>query len=556
MENSNIEWWRGAVIYQIYPRSYMDSNGDGIGDLNGITSKLPYIASLGVDAIWLSPIFASPMDDFGYDIANYVEIDPMFGTLADFKTLLDEAHKLGLKVIVDQVYSHSSDQHAWFKESRQDKTNPKADWYVWADAKEDGTPPNNWLSIFGGSAWQWDSRRQQYYQHNFLTSQPDLNFHNPEVQQATLDTAKFWMDLGVDGFRLDVVNMFFHDQQLRDNPPVRKPEEQFVGTDKKNPFSYQYHCHQLTQPENLEFLKKLRAVLDEYPDRFTVGEIGAPEGLKVMASYTSNGDKLHSAYTFELLGEDHNAAYIKDTLERVEENLGSGWPCFALSNHDVVRSVSRWGTDKQGNVLDREALAKASLVFLLSLRGSACIYQGEELGLPEATVGFDDLQDPFGIEFWPDFKGRDGCRTPMVWNSDGGFSQNAETWLPIETAHLALNPELQQQKESSVLRFVQRFIAWRKTQPTLKTGQFKWHQLHADLISFERFENGTRLFVVLNLTGNDVVIENLSEKGIDIASVEDIGLPHTLLNDQLSVPSAGGLIAKLGKLAASGNEGK
>lgn len=545
MAISNSEWWRGAVIYQIYPRSYMDSNGDGIGDLNGITSKLPYIAKLGVDAIWLSPIFASPMDDFGYDIANYVEIDPMFGTLDDFKTLLDEAHKLGLKVIVDQVYSHSSDQHAWFEESRQDRTNPKADWYVWADAKEDGTPPNNWLSIFGGSAWQWDSRRQQYYQHNFLASQPDLNFHNPEVQQATLDTAKFWMDLGVDGFRLDVVNMFFQDKELRDNPPVRKPEEQFVGTDKKNPFSYQYHCHQLTQPENLEFLQKLRAVLDEYPDRFTVGEIGAPEGLKVMAEYTSGSDKLHSAYTFELLGDEHGASHIQGTLERIEENLGSGLPCFALSNHDVVRSATRWSTDSNGIKLERESLAKASMVFLLTLKGSACIYQGEELGLPEANVRFEDLQDPFGIEFWPDFKGRDGCRTPMIWNQEGGFSTAESTWLPVEEAHKPLNPEDQQQQASSMLNFVQQFVAWRKTKPLLKGGDFKWHSLHPELISFERYLEDQRMLIVLNLTGEEIALPELGEHGLAIESLEDIGLPYSQSDGVFTLPSAGGFIANL-----------
>ncbi|CCN49271.1 putative trehalose-6-phosphate hydrolase [Vibrio nigripulchritudo MADA3029] len=545
MAISNSEWWRGAVIYQIYPRSYMDSNGDGIGDLNGITSKLPYIAKLGVDAIWLSPIFASPMNDFGYDIANYVEIDPMFGTLDDFKTLLDEAHKLGLKVIVDQVYSHSSDQHAWFEESRQDRTNPKADWYVWADAKEDGTPPNNWLSIFGGSAWQWDSRRQQYYQHNFLASQPDLNFHNPEVQQATLDTAKFWMDLGVDGFRLDVVNMFFQDKELRDNPPVRKPEEQFVGTDKKNPFSYQYHCHQLTQPENLEFLQKLRAVLDEYPDRFTVGEIGAPEGLKVMAEYTSGGDKLHSAYTFELLGDEHGASHIQGTLERIEENLGSGWPCFALSNHDVVRSATRWSTDSNGIKLERESLAKASMVFLLTLKGSACIYQGEELGLPEANVRFEDLQDPFGIEFWPDFKGRDGCRTPMIWNQEGGFSTAKSTWLPVEEAHKPLNAEVQQQQASSMLNFVQQFVAWRKTKPLLKGGDFKWHSLHPELISFERYLEDQRMLIVLNLTGEEIALPELGEHGLVIESLEEIGLPYSKSDGVFTLPSAGGFIANL-----------
>jgi alpha-glucosidase len=267
----NDNWWRGGVIYQIYPRSFADSDGDGVGDLPGITAHLDYVASLGVDGIWLSPFFKSPMKDFGYDISDYCAVDPMFGTLADFKALVERAHALGLKVMIDQVLSHCSDQHPWFVESRSSQNNPKADWFVWADAKADGNPPNNWLSIFGGSAWQWDTRRCQYFMHNFLTSQPDLNFHNPEVQSALLDTVKFWLDLGVDGYRLDTVNFYVHDAQLRDNPPRGRPTGEDPAVTAVNPYAWQWHQFDKSQPENLEFLRKLRALLDQYPNTTMVG---------------------------------------------------------------------------------------------------------------------------------------------------------------------------------------------------------------------------------------------------------------------------------------------
>jgi alpha-glucosidase len=491
------EWWRGAVIYQIYPRSFNDSNNDGIGDLAGIIQKLDYIASLNVDAIWLSPFFTSPMKDFGYDISDYRGVDPLFGTLNDFESLVDEAHQRGLKVLIDQVYSHTSDQHPWFKESRQNQSNPKADWYIWADAKPDGTPPNNWLSFFGGSAWQWDSRRKQYYMHNFLSSQPDLNFHNPDVQQEILDTARFWLEMGVDGFRLDVVNLYFHDQKLRNNPIASRPEEQFVGVDPENPFCRQYHINQLCRDDNLEFLKKLRKVMNEYPGSTTVGEIGAPDGMSYMAQYTAGGDKLHMAYTFELLGNRSDPVYIKNTLQRVENKLKDGWPTFALSNHDVKRSASRW-TEGCSNPA---AKVKAMLTLLMTTHGTPCLYQGEELGLPEADVPFEDLQDPFGINFWPEFKGRDGCRTPMPWkNTDTlGFSQ-AKPWLPYCSMHRVSAVSEQVEQEESVLNFVKKLIIWRKSHPALVNGNIKWLPSDENLLLFQRSTGSETLIVSINLT--------------------------------------------------------
>lgn len=493
----NNGWWRGGVIYQIYPRSFQDSNGDGIGDLPGITQRLEHIAQLGADGIWISPIFKSPMKDFGYDVTDYCDIDPMFGTLADFRALVDTAHELGLKVMIDQVLSHTSDQHPWFVESRSSKTNPKSDWYVWADANEDGTPPNNWLSIFGGSAWQWDTRRLQYYMHNFLTSQPDLNFHNPEVQTELLGTVKFWLDFGVDGYRLDTVNFFFHDQQLRSNPPRGIPDGTDAAVSAVNPYGWQWHRYDKSQPENLVFIERLRALLDQYPDTTMVGEIGDDDGLARMVEYTQGGDKLHMAYCFDLMSPDHSAAYFHGVLSRFEAIVGDGWPCWAVSNHDVQRMASRWwGADAT------PAKLQLSAAFQLSLRGTACLYQGEELGLPEADVAYEDLQDPYGITMWPEFKGRDGCRTPMVWEQDAphsGFS-TSKPWLPVSSTHLSLAAKAQRADPNSTLQFYTRFLHWRKAQPTLIHGTQRMLEVHPQVLAFEREHEGQRLLCAFNFS--------------------------------------------------------
>lgn len=502
---ADLNWWRGGVIYQIYPRSFYDSNGDGIGDLPGIISRLDYIASLNVDAIWLSPFFTSPMKDFGYDVADYRNVDPMFGSLHDFKHLIDEAHRRDLKVIIDQVYSHTSDQHEWFQDSREDRTNPKADWYIWADPKPDGTPPNNWLSLFGGPAWQWDSGRRQYFMHNFLASQPDLNFHNPEVQDAILDTARFWLDLGVDGFRLDVVNMYFHDADLTDNALADTPEKVFVGVDPNNPFCRQHHVNQMCRDDNLAFLRRLRQVMDEYPGSTTVGEIGAPQAMHYMSQYTSGGDKLHMAYTFDLLSKRHDPAYIRQTIQKLEANLSDGWPCFALSNHDVVRSATRWAGDAD----DPEAFVRTALGLLATLRGSPCLYQGEELGLPEADVPYELLQDPFGIEFWPKFKGRDGCRTPMPWINEamGGFTSGGHTWLPVEPMHRRLAVDEQEGNEESVLNMARALFAWRRQHPALKDGDFEWLDSDDNLLLFRRRNDRESIVIAINMTASPLPVQ-------------------------------------------------
>ncbi|MDH4449836.1 MAG: alpha-glucosidase family protein [Rhodoferax sp.] len=528
---SNNNWWRGGVIYQIYPRSYADSNGDGIGDLAGITAKLDYVADLGADGIWLSPFFKSPMKDFGYDVSDYCDVDPMFGTVADFKALVDRAHTLGLKVMIDQVLSHSSDQHPWFVESRSSLSNPKADWYIWADAKSDGTPPNNWLSIFGGSAWQWDTRRCQYYMHNFLTSQPDLNFHNPEVQDALLATVKFWLELGVDGYRLDTANFYFHDAQLRDNPARGRPDGEDPAVNAVNPYGWQWHQHDKSQPENLAFLRRLRALLDEYPNTTMVGEIGDDDGLARVAEYTSGGDKLHMAYCFDLLGTAHSAAHFRSFVQRFEDVAPGGWPCWALSNHDVVRVATRWGTTAPTAA---PALLRLGAALQMSLRGSPCIYQGDELGLPEADIAFEDLQDPYGITMWPEFKGRDGCRTPMPWTAgaaDLGFSSAPSTsrpWLPVATTHRGLTVDAQLRDTGSLLHFYRQLLRWRKGRPSLVSGTLEVLPAHPQVLAYVRRHEGETTLCVFNFSAEAVrwpvpascaAMQLLKESGLQAATM-------------------------------------
>ena len=498
------EWWRGSVTYQIYPRSYQDSNGDGIGDLKGITERLPYIAELGVDAIWLSPIFTSPMRDMGYDVSNYTDIDPTFGTLADFDEMIARAHELGLKVIIDQVLSHSSNQHPFFEESRQSRDNPKADWYVWADPKHDGTPPNNWLAIFDGIAWQWEARRQQYYFHNFLTEQPDLNFHNPEVQDWTLSNMRFWLERGVDGFRLDTVNFYFHDALLRNDPAdFRKKEKRDW-----NPYNMQYHIFSKNQPENLAFLERMRALLDEFDDRAMVGEMGeSHHPIEMMGQYTI-GKRLHMCYSFEMLGPAFSASHFRKLITDFFGGAPNGWPSWAFSNHDVIRHVSRWA--KHG--ADRKALAKQAGALLLSLEGSICMYQGEELGQVEGDLEYHELTDPQGIRFWPEDKGRDGCRTPMTWNENqpsAGFTSGTP-WLPVKANQTVNHAAGQQGVEGSVLEFYRQMLAIRRGSDALKTGCTAFFDAAEPVLAFSR---AGEVLCVFNLspTAQTVAVSGVGE---------------------------------------------
>jgi alpha-glucosidase len=492
-------WWKGAVIYQIYPRSFADSNGDGIGDLPGITARLPYVASLGVDAIWISPFFPSPMRDFGYDVADFCDVDPMFGTIADFDALVLRAHGLGLKVVIDQVYSHTSDQHPWFAESRSSRDNPKADWYVWADAKPDGSPPNNWQSVFIGSAWTWDARRGQYYLHNFLTEQPDLNLLNPQVHRALLSTAEFWLARGVDGFRIDAVSHFVHDPLLRDNPPKLTPGP------RTRPFDFQELLYTIDRPETLAFLEQLRALVDRYAARFTLGELGGPGvGGSEEGRYVTE-HRLHSAYSFYFLRSPApSPAVIRHAFDEWQSGHGDGWPTWVYSNHDAPRVATRWG----GVAPDRRYVEQL-LALLLSLRGSVCLYQGEELGLPQAHVPFERLVDPEAIANWPLTLGRDGARTPMPWDGEApyaGFS-TVEPWLPVDDRYPALAVDRQTDDGTSVLHAARRLLAVRRGSAALRCGEQPSIEARGDVLLIERRSDAECVLCVYALSAQSQTVE-------------------------------------------------
>jgi alpha-glucosidase len=487
------EWWRGAVIYQIYPRSFADSNGDGIGDLPGITARLEHVALLGVEAVWISPFFTSPMKDFGYDVADYRDVDPIFGTLEDFDALVARAHDLGLKVIIDQVYSHTSDAHAWFAESRSSRINAKADWYVWADPKDDGSPPSNWQSVFGGPAWTWDARRRQYYMHNFLSSQPQLNVHNPDVQEALLDTARFWLDRGVNGFRLDALNFAMFDPALTDNPAA--PPSNSVKT---RSFDYQERVHNQSHADIPHFIERIRALTDHFPGVFTVAEVGGTSAIAEAEkkAFIAGNARLNSAYGFEFLYADTlTPALVRETLENWPES--DGWPSWAFSNHDAPRAASRWAAPEH-----RPAFTRMALFLLLCLRGNVFLYQGEELGLTQVEIGFDQLQDPEAIANWPLTLSRDGARTPMPWVADApnaGFTDGAP-WLPVGADNHAAAVDVQENEPQSILALTRRLVAFRNASEALRTGSITVTEASEDVLGFERTTAGQHLLCLFNFS--------------------------------------------------------
>ena len=492
---SSTDWWRGAVIYQVYPRSFADANGDGIGDLAGITDHLDHIAALGVDAVWLSPFFTSPMKDFGYDVADYCDVDPVFGDLADFDRLIARAHALGLKIITDLVLAHTSDQHVWFTESRQSRTADRADWYVWADAGPDGAPPNNWQSVFAGPAWTWDARRGQYYMHNFLPEQPQLNLHNGQVQDALLDVARFWLDRGVDGFRFDAINFAMHDPQLTDNPPAPPGR-------RTRPFDYQAHVHNQSQPQIPAFLARVRGLMDLYPGRFSVAEVVGEAAEPEMQAFTADDRHLNSAYGFAYLYADAlTPDLVRGANAAWDGAHGQGWPSWAFSNHDAPRAVSRWSEGR-----DPDRFARMAMLLLMALRGNVFVYQGEELGLPQANVPFDRLVDPEAIANWPRTLGRDGARTPMPWRAaapHAGFS-TIEPWLPVDPRHPPLAVDRQDADPASMLNLTRRLIALRKREPALRLGSLRFLDAPAPVLAFERTRGEDTLTCVFNL-GHEAV---------------------------------------------------
>ncbi len=487
-------WWRGAVIYQIYPRSFADSNDDGVGDLPGITARLDYVASLGVDAVWLSPFFTSPMRDFGYDVADYCGVDPLFGTLADFDALVARAHGLGLKVLIDQVYAHTSDLHPWFLSSRASRTGDKADWYVWADAKPDGSPPSNWQSVFGGPAWTWDARRGQYYMHNFLKEQPQLNGHNPEVQDALVGVARFWLERGVDGFRVDAINFAMHDPLLRDNPPA--PAN---GKPRTRPFDFQVKRYNQSHEAIPAFVARLRAEMDRYGAVFTVAEVGGDDAMREMRAFTAGEDHFNSAYGFDFLyAEALTPALVAAACAQWPDAPGTGWPSWAFSNHDAPRWISRWAPAGQ-----EDGYARMVMLLFVALRGTIILWQGEELGLTQVEIPFEKLQDPEAIANWPLTLSRDGTRTPMVWSDNApnaGFS-HGQPWLPIGEDHARLAVARQDGDPASMLETTRRLLALRKGSAALSWGALHILVADGDLLVFVRDHASQTLVCAFNLGG-------------------------------------------------------
>ena len=524
------DWWRGAAFYQVYPRSFQDCNGDGVGDLAGITARMPYLANLGVDGIWVLPFYQSPMADFGYDIADHCAVDPLFGKLEDFDRLIDAAQRHGLRVLIDLVLSHTSDQHPWFVESRSSRNNPKADWYVWSDPKPDGNPPNNWLSVFGGSAWQWDTRRQQYYLHHFLTSQPCLNFHSQAVQDAVLDVGRFWLERGVSGFRLETVNFYLHDEQLRSNPPM--PPGQFsFGAAPNNPYSRQKHLYDKTQPGNLDFLRRMRDLVNQYPGATLIGEIDGEEQYRIISDYTAGGDKLHMAYTYCLLVEDGDPRHLHARIDECLRESHGAWLCWALNNHDITRVLTRWSAQGQG-----EDFAAVLFSLLSSLRGSISVYQGEELGLSDVNVAYEDIRDPYGKAMWPEFKGRDGCRTPMPWRAtdrNAGFSLT-HPWLPIPPDHVARSVDIQGADTVSLLNRYRAQLHWRKQHPALITGDIELLPAHDQVIGFIRRHPQESVVCLFNLSGQPA--EYNLPAGLNATSLAGQGFTGQIAGNIVTLP--------------------
>jgi alpha-glucosidase len=485
-------WWKHGVVYQIYPRSFMDSDGDGIGDLEGIRRRLDHLARLGVEAIWISPIYPSPMADFGYDVADYCAIAPIFGTLAEFDRLLAEAHARGLKVILDFVPNHSSDQHPWFRESRASRASPKRDWYIWRDPAPDGGPPNNWLANFGGSAWEFDPATGQYYHHAFLREQPDLNWRNPEVRRAMHDAMRFWLDRGVDGFRVDVIWHLIKDAAFRDNPPNPSWQPHQAGIDRL------LQVHSADQPEVHEVVAEMRALMDGYPDRVLIGEIYLPLE-RLVAYYGAELRGAHLPFNFQLIFTAWSAPRIARLVEEYEAALPpGGWPNWVLGNHDQKRIATRIGA----------AQARVAAMLLLTLRGTPTLYYGDEIGMENVAIPPDRVQDPWERNEPGLGLGRDPARTPMQWDaSPGAGFTTGEPWLPVSPDHRQRNVAALAEDPHSILALHRRLIALRREHEALHGGSYHPVSAEGDVLVFERRAGTARLLVALNLGASPQRVE-------------------------------------------------
>jgi alpha-glucosidase len=491
------DWWREGVIYQVYPASFQDSNGDGVGDLRGVIQRLDYLRWLGVDAIWLNPITVSPDADMGYDVADYCDVQPRFGDLAAVEELIRESNRRDIKVVLDIVPNHSSDRHPWFIDSRSSRASKHRDWYVWADPKPDGGPPNNWLSVFGGPAWTLDERTGQYYLHNFLAEQPDLNWWNPEVRDAFDDIYRFWFDRGVAGFRIDVAHGIVKDRELRDNPVATQEDPPHVRA------HGQRNVYNMERPEVHEVLRRWRALANTYsPPRILLGETYVLD-VRTMGLFYGQGDELHLAFNFSYVHSPFDAEALAAVVDESESVIpATGWPVWTVSNHDVSRVMTRWARGDERKL-------RCAMLSLLTLRGTPVLYYGDEIGMPDTPIKREDLNDPVGIRYWPEPRGRDPERTPMPWEDvpNGGFSQpGVKTWLPLGDTR-AVNVAGQRSDRQSMLHFVRDLIAVRRNQPDLTTGDYARLKAPAGGWAWRR---GAATVVALNLTDNPLSFPGVS----------------------------------------------
>ncbi len=518
-EANNWVWWKHGVIYHIYPRSFNDSNNDGIGDINGIIEKLDYLVNLGIDAIWLSPIYQSPKVDFGYDVIDYKAIDTDYGNLDDFKNLLETAHSKNIKVIMDMIMNHTSDQHPWFIESRSSTDNIKRDWYIWQKG-EKNKKPNNWKSSFGKSAWQFDKKTEEYYLHSFFKEQPDLNWRNKELAKAFFKEIKFWLNLGVDGFRLDVINMIVKDKKYRNNPFVLN-----------FPF-LQKHKYSRNRSKSYKIVEKLRKLIDKYQDKVLIGEIYVmpPGDSKLSASYLTDDEKgIHLAFDFSLMFQKWKAKNYFNCIEKSLSGIpANAWPCNVLSNHDLKRNINR--NPFRSNQTEK---AKIEAVLLLTLKGTPFIYYGEEIGMKNSVINYSDIKDPLGKQFWPFYNGRDGARTPMQWNSDkyAGFS-TAKPWLPVNANYNNINVDNEQNDNNSIYFVYHTLINLRKSNQALQKGDFKsLKRGKKGIMAYSRSFEDTTFIVVVNFTPNPEKVKLYKRNELEILfSTHPVS--NTFVNDR------------------------
>lgn len=498
-KDKKFKWWKHGVIYHIYPRSFYDSNNDGIGDIQGIISKLDYLENLGIDAIWLSPIYESPKFDFGYDVSDYRKVDADYGTLNDFKELVKKAHKKNIKIVIDMVLNHTSDQHPWFLESKSSKENPKRDWYIWKTSENKQTP-NNWRTCYGKTAWKYDENTNEYYYFSFFPEQPDLNWRNPEVKKAMFGEIKFWLDLGIDGLRLDVINLIAKDKRFRDNPRF------FRQIFKKS------EVYTRNRNKSIKIIQDLRKMLDTYEDKMTVGEIYTlpPGNSELVARYLSKGkDALHMAFDFSIIFTPWSAKKYAQTLQKIYWTVPSkGWPCIVFSNHDLNRSYS-----KSFGVSSRKAKARLKAMLMLTLHGTPFIYYGEEIGMENTYIPRKDIQDPLGKLYWPFYIGRDKSRTPMQWSSKpfAGFSE-VETWLPVNKNFTTVNVKEEEKDHNSLLKLYQNLIKLRKESLILQKGKWELFKIkNKNILGYKRKLNKERMLVLLNFSSSKQNIEAIQD---------------------------------------------